>query len=218
MALFNLVSSVSLSLSFPSPAFTAAIHSLSVAGIREGSESSLERVWLYLVHTLSQGWYLNLPLSLCGLYAIFVRTGGARAALHDKARAKQRAEGRVNQPPTEKATEKGGTLTRRVAGKRNIKSQMDSTVAAATQGDQSETDRAGERERALLGAPPYDVVCLVTCWVVYVALWHGILSNIPLSSPMPYGVHARFWMQPDIIVCILTGVSLLHPLVSCDAS
>jgi hypothetical protein len=29
---------------------------------------------------------------------------------------------------------------------------------------------------------------------------------LPLSAPMPYGVHARFWMQPDIVLAILSGV------------
>lgn len=39
---------------------------------------------------------------------------------------------------------------------------------------------------------PGDILCLLICWVVYVLIWHGVLSNIPLSSPMPYGVHARY--------------------------
>ncbi len=47
--------------------------------------------------------------------------------------------------------------------------------------------------------------CLFGTYVFYVLVWHGVLSNLPLSSPMPYVVHARFWMQPHIILCILAG-------------
>lgn len=43
----------------------------------------------------------------------------------------------------------------------------------------------------------------------YTLLWHGIFSNLPLSNPMAFGVHARFWMQPNITGCVLLGV-LLH--------
>ncbi len=47
--------------------------------------------------------------------------------------------------------------------------------------------------------------CLLNTWLFYTLIWHGVLSNLPLSSPMPYLVHARFWMQPSIILNILVG-------------
>ncbi len=43
-------------------------------------------------------------------------------------------------------------------------------------------------------------------WLFYVVIWHSVLSNLPLDSPMPYIVHARFWIQPHILVCVLAGV------------
>ena len=46
---------------------------------------------------------------------------------------------------------------------------------------------------------------LLTSWVIYTAVWHCVLSNIPLSSPMPFGVHARFWMQPNLFLCVAAG-------------
>jgi hypothetical protein len=47
---------------------------------------------------------------------------------------------------------------------------------------------------------------LWSTWFFYVIVWHGVLSNLPLDAPMPYIVHARFWIQPHIILCILAGV------------
>lgn len=54
---------------------------------------------------------------------------------------------------------------------------------------------------------------LVGNFVWYTLLWHGIFSNLPLSNPMAFGVHARFWMQPNITGCVLLGV-LLHCSIS----
>lgn len=33
--------------------------------------------------------------------------------------------------------------------------------------------------------------CFGVAWVFYVAFWHFVLSNLPLSSPMPFAVHSR---------------------------
>jgi len=46
---------------------------------------------------------------------------------------------------------------------------------------------------------------LVGTYSFYVLVWHGVLSNLPLSSPMPYLVHARFWIQPHILLCVFAG-------------
>ena len=43
-------------------------------------------------------------------------------------------------------------------------------------------------------------------WTLYTLLWHGIWSNLPIHEPsMAYEVHARFWMQPHLLVCVMAG-------------
>ena len=43
-------------------------------------------------------------------------------------------------------------------------------------------------------------------WALYTLLWHGIWSNLPIHEPsMAYEVHARFWMQPHLLVCVMAG-------------
>lgn len=42
---------------------------------------------------------------------------------------------------------------------------------------------------------------------VYVAIFHW-LSNLPLDDPLLFGVHARFWMQPNIIVFVFCGAGI----------
>lgn len=49
---------------------------------------------------------------------------------------------------------------------------------------------------------------LIAAWVFYVGFWHGVLSNISLRRPMSKAVHARFWMQPNLLLCIAAGGGL----------
>jgi hypothetical protein len=41
--------------------------------------------------------------------------------------------------------------------------------------------------------------------VFYICVFHS-LSNLPLSDKLLYGVHQRFWMQPNILVFIWIGI------------
>lgn len=63
--------------------------------------------------------------------------------------------------------------------------------------------RLGARRKARL----YGII-LVMAWVFYVGFWHGVLSNISLQHPMSRAVHARFWMQPNLLLCIAAGGGL----------
>lgn len=51
-------------------------------------------------------------------------------------------------------------------------------------------------------------IALFLAWLFYTLIWHAVFSNLPLSAPMPYGVHARFWMQPNIFLCVFAGVGI----------
>mmetsp|Transcript_22180 Transcript_22180/g.68136 ORF Transcript_22180/g.68136 Transcript_22180/m.68136 type:complete len:738 (+) Transcript_22180:98-2311(+) len=48
---------------------------------------------------------------------------------------------------------------------------------------------------------------LTAALATYVCVFHT-LANLPLASPLLYGVHQRFWMQPMIIFCIFAGASV----------
>jgi len=51
------------------------------------------------------------------------------------------------------------------------------------------------------------VMSLFCTWLFYVIIFH-YLSNMPLSQRLLFGVQARFWMQPNILVFIFSGVGL----------
>ncbi|CAM9766485.1 unnamed protein product [Ectocarpus fasciculatus] len=49
---------------------------------------------------------------------------------------------------------------------------------------------------------------LATAWAFYVTIWHCIFSNISLHHPMSRAVHARFWIQPNLLLCVAAGCGL----------
>merc|ERR1712070_887586 len=46
------------------------------------------------------------------------------------------------------------------------------------------------------------------CYLTYMLIFHS-LSNMPIKS-LFYGVVARFWMQPNIIVYVWVGLGLAY--------
>jgi len=46
----------------------------------------------------------------------------------------------------------------------------------------------------------------------YLLFWNFVLSNLPLWSPMAYAVHSRFWMQPNLLLCMYSGLGSMYVL------
>jgi hypothetical protein len=60
--------------------------------------------------------------------------------------------------------------------------------------------------------PSYDVLntigpLLVLTLLFYIAVFH-YLSNMPLDNPLLYGIHARFWQQPNWMMGLFAGVGI----------
>jgi biotin transporter BioY len=66
----------------------------------------------------------------------------------------------------------------------------------------------GECERELISLKNRLFLIVFGGWIYYLLIWHCIFSNLPLSSPMPYNVHSRFWMQPNILLFLMYGVAI----------
>lgn len=47
---------------------------------------------------------------------------------------------------------------------------------------------------------------LLAVLIFYLCIWNGIFSNLPLSVPMAFEVQSRFWIQPNILICIFIGI------------
>lgn len=48
---------------------------------------------------------------------------------------------------------------------------------------------------------------LLVSLISYLVVFHW-LSNMPLDDPLLFGVHARFWMQPNILVFVFCGLGI----------
>ena len=59
-------------------------------------------------------------------------------------------------------------------------------------------------------------------WVLYVVIFHAVWSNLPIfDSDMAFEVHARFWMQPCLLLCIMAGVGtagIIQPVLRLSPS
>lgn len=70
--------------------------------------------------------------------------------------------------------------------------------------EEAQPDAENEKERReLLSLAP---LALLSAYAFYMVVFHS-LSNLPLVE-LFYGVVARFWMQPNIIVFIWVGVAI----------
>ena len=53
---------------------------------------------------------------------------------------------------------------------------------------------------------------VVVIWLFYLIAFHS-LSNLDLSTPLTYGVHERFWMQPNVCVYFFLGIGIVYILM-----
>ncbi|KAJ8599309.1 hypothetical protein CTAYLR_005324 [Chrysophaeum taylorii] len=53
----------------------------------------------------------------------------------------------------------------------------------------------------------YVGAALVATLAFYLVVFHA-LANLPLSDPLLFGIHSRFWMQPNILVCLSAGIGV----------
>merc|ERR1711871_1780581 len=51
----------------------------------------------------------------------------------------------------------------------------------------------------------FTALVLVAVYVFYFCIFHS-LANLPLGDKLLYGIHQRFWMQPNILLFCFAGV------------
>ena len=175
----------------------------------------MERISLYLLHTLSEGYYINLPLCIVAIVALFYHSN--LSSLHffpftfktnndKRQKIKMKIEERNNNVVSvgvinDESSSKSSLKKR---SRKNIKTRIDDEVVEdeiiTFHHNENSNENSGKDDQDKISNTtstlqkkifPGDIICLLTCWITYVIIWHGVLSNIPLSSPMPYGVHAR---------------------------
>ena len=151
-------------------------------GMIVGSETALERIIIYLQHTSGESYHLlfvvlGLSALVYGVMKMYKKVSSTTTAPH------------VAIKPAEKETPK-------------------KSAKGNTKGTKTSTSTGTSTEVVVTRTSPWNageviVANLIAMWLFYVLIWHCVLSNLPLSAPMPFAVHSRFWMQPNIILYTL---------------
>ena len=166
-------------------------------GMIVGSETAIERIWIYMKHTSEESGHLVFSILLLSLLlSVYQYWMSKNNTTH--------AVGKVLTPI--KVKQKNLQLQKKVA-----KSNKDTTTSTGTTTKMvditfSTTNETSELIRTKFGYLNFQ--CIAGLWSFYVIIWHCVLSNLPLSAPMPFAVHSRFWMQPNILLYTLMCVSL----------
>lgn len=160
-------------------------------GFVEGSETAMQRIWIYLKFTNEQMHSMPLVITSCYLVYMLAKVMASAAAN----RAQQSTS--IQQPSS----------TQKQRRKNKSTANNDQPVKII------------EEENAIAGVTNDNLYLLLLLilfgnWLFYTITWHAIFSNLPLSSPMPFAVHARFWMQPNITLTVLLGCFFVELLLS----
>ena len=178
-------------------------------GLREGSESFAERVCIYLRHTMAEGLYCGLPLAgvaclvLSCKYTQYAASSGTRtadavsataaAAAAAAAAAGTKGGDSIKSAKQKKYTDRGSAaaVPMKSSSSPSVKGSVEGTTTTTTAAAAATTaDRGGRGGGG--GEWVFSVcLCLFLAWLGYTLVWHGVFSNLPLNSPMPFGVHAR---------------------------
>lgn len=159
-------------------------------GFIHGRESALRRITAYLAFTSRESYHvmfvvLALGVVLCIVYAL---------ATAERIRV-------LRQSSSQTATTTAGNEVKKGAKKAK---QSPSPAPAQSISQTSALQLVVDHHFTSVSV----IAMVVGLWMFYVLVWHGIFSNLPLDAPMPYGVHARFWMQPSIPLYVLLGVTI----------
>ncbi len=158
-------------------------------GFIRGSETALERVLIYCQYVSAESFHTAFPLAaIAVLFALSSMSSSPAAATAERISNDDKSTTSSVRPNKKQSKPKSSSLFSTPDTNTALNSSTGLVARAfGTDGNQLPL--------ALLGL-----------WLFYTAVWNCVLSNLPLSAPMPFAVHSRFWMQPNIVLYILVSV------------
>lgn len=184
-------------------------------GIIQGSENWWERIVHYLHFTSEQSYaHLIFPIVILGSICIVYRYISMKRSLR-----KVEHKGLGNKNEIKTSVHIIGAVKSNVQKTKKGNKPANEAIPPKVINEMSvdEDKQKSGREIADEKQEYEKMFCVQVLiwgsWFYYTILWHTVFSNLPLSSPMPYEVHARFWMQPSIPLYVLFGLNL-HNLMT----
>jgi hypothetical protein len=74
--------------------------------------------------------------------------------------------------------------------------------------EHKETDSSSSSSSSS-SSEPVQVGAALVCFFLFYEIGFHSLSNLPLDNKLLFGIHARFWMQPNIILFMWLGIGLV---------
>ena len=159
---------------------------------RKDIEGFVERLRMYISHANRETFYFVFPLALVAiifsLYKFLVLTKRTKNVSLQQLNQQSQTDNKINHKPR--------------TSKKNKKVIKKETIEPSKESNFIQPPAEIEKCNIAL------MLCLFSTYIFYVLVWHGVLSNLPLSAPMPFVVHSRFWIQPHILLCIFAGTGM----------
>ena len=193
-------------------------------GAIEGDEDALQRIVIYLKHASKESYHLLfivigiaaiaylLKSSVSFIYTTNRRSNTSRSNKDSKKDSNKDIHTAVGKS---KGKNKAKGLPSNIRTGSNVSNAEDSSSSTTTTTTTSTTistttsTTPSTVDSYSLSPHTYGLfIFIISMWMFYTLVWHCVLSNLPLSSPMPFAVHSRFWMQPNISLYIVFSVCL----------
>lgn len=162
-------------------------------GLIQGEEGLWTRIWLYLVFTDYETMHIGLLFASLGLFAaVFAwpKTASASSSVTEcKNMSSSMTTTSHDESPSIACTPDKKKDKSKPKTKHHHHQQQPQLHHA--DGHASSPAPAPAPASESLGSLRALVVCFAVCWLFYILFWHGVLSNLPLSAPMPFAVHSR---------------------------
>jgi hypothetical protein len=172
----------------------------------KNSEGFWERTYAYVqdVHQ-TQGLHITLYLALVGiLYFAYISSSeilcimSAEISISEK--RNEVKDSKKMKKNEKKKTEKK-VVSENIQNQEKSRKDTDVTVTSPLAVDNLSTFESKINQDEVKFTP----LILVLIYIFYFIIFHN-LANLPLGDKLLFGVHQRFWMQPNVLLFIIAGV------------
>ncbi len=180
----------------------------------EDTESSAMRVVLHVYHFCYESYYILPLLIIIGLYYLLYDTRfSSENSINNSSISRKNSV--TKHQKNHKKKSKGNYGIKREKENNTTSEELSSPISSSSSSSSSfntinSSSMSDASEQLALYSLRRCGLFYVTSYLFYTIIWHFMLSNLPLSNPVAYGVHSRFWQQPLLLLCVVAGAGLFY--------
>ena len=178
----------------------------------DNSESSLKRLYIWFMDFSFQVTPVFAALSLLGIAV--ANLGKSSSKLLSRNTSNGAEDDSWIDDDYRDRPRSDVSLRRRPPQKKKIKGRTSGEMSARSKSECGDNPNLSSPKKAQAQKKNTLHLALSSTLIFYLIFWNFVLSNLPLANPMAYAVHSRFWMQPNLLLCIYGGVGSMWALKS----